>query len=832
MSAKDQIKQIVDYFKKEPQLKDKTDGMAEGLLLGASLADESNERSKSVDDAFKRLQQEYTENGNGSQTTAEINVARDGEQVLDDRLKRDFGNVNEQLAHTERTKADITYVDQSISRMSGGAIKGTYTTLAALKAAYPDGAVGPFLVKEDNNRYVWDVNKLNWVTIGIYEPAEIGLSQVGTENISFSPVIGKKSKNLFNNSSVKVNQSLNSSNGESFLIDGYFVSDYFLVNPNAKYHFEASGAERKIAFYNENKLFSTIFYNQKAVTSPPNAKLARITARVDQIGTAQVEEGEVFTGYETHYTKLDDRTVEGNSLNGGKIEKSSLSPIKIEGYIYSRNLFNKDTVTAGKFIAGNGVIADNASYVLSDYIPIDPDTGYTADELQYSAFFNENKVFISGNGAGSLQTKRSPVNAGFIRVSVPQSMLDVYQIEKGTVKTSYEPYSFEIKYLKNKSEALSLSQRDRLYSIKDAWIAWENDQKFPVGIQGDSTLDGSNTTGWTDATRHEAQDLAAGGYGSIDYINKKAYPYLLEQLIKKETGKTAPRIYNIGYSGTYLEWAKPKLNDIFGGVYADVKMVGIAYGINDRTRVSTTLAYESMMRTNLEYFIEFFYNKGIQPFMVTSQATVEPYDQFEGTYPLRTAEDINSVANRVKRELANKYNLEIIEMTDFGEHVFSYSQYTLTELINDTLHFNDKGHELEAGFLFSRFCPRVITTKDSELLGFSSQRIKSLVPAKKGTTLHYLNPFEDGFKVKADYTKADENDMLIQDFWVLNYSKRQLELKAFITNTHSQYVRFNGIDTVIDSNGKVIGSLDVGLHHIQAYSGQSTEVDFKGFTLG
>lgn len=109
MSAKDQIKQIVDYFKREPQLKDKTDGMAEGLLLGAQLADDANELSKGTDASLKALQREYTENGNGAQTTAEITVARDGELVLDDRLKRDFGNVNAQLAQ-KASKDVVIYV--------------------------------------------------------------------------------------------------------------------------------------------------------------------------------------------------------------------------------------------------------------------------------------------------------------------------------------------------------------------------------------------------------------------------------------------------------------------------------------------------------------------------------------------------------------------------------------------------------------------------------------------------------------------------------------------------------------------------------------------------
>ncbi|MDK7537802.1 BppU family phage baseplate upper protein [Bacillus paranthracis] len=510
------------------------------------------------------------------------------------------------------------------------------------------------------------------------------------------------------------------------------------------------------------------------------------------------------------------------------IADKSINPLKMDNYIPAKNFFNKDSATLGKFISGNGTIGDNATYSLSDFIPVEPNTDIVANELEYSSYFDKNKVFVSGNGFGKLKTQKVPANAYFIRVSVPNNIIDTYQIEKGTSPTPYTPYQYELKYLTVKNLKLPTSQRDRLYSFKDAWIAWENGQKFPVGFLGDSTVDGANTTGYVDANRHEAQDNAAGGFGKVDYVNTKAYPYLLEQLIKKETGKSSPRIYNIGYSGTYFDWAKPKLDQIFGGVYADVKMVGIVYGINDRTRVATTADYESMMRTNLEYFVNYFYNKGIQPFIVTSQATVEPYDQFGGTYPLRTARDINTVANRVKREVAIKYNLEIIEMTDFGEHAFLYSNYNLTQLISDTLHFGDKGHELEAGFLFSKFCPRVVTTKDNEILGFSSQKVKSLVPAGKPS---FLNTFEDGFKVKANYAKADSNDIVMLDFWLLNYSKKQLNLKSFLTTVGSQYVMLNDTKIPLTTNGQSLGNLDIGLHRIQAFTGETTNVDFKGFML-
>ncbi|MFZ3199439.1 MAG: SGNH/GDSL hydrolase family protein, partial [Bacillus mycoides] len=474
-----------------------------------------------------------------------------------------------------------------------------------------------------------------------------------------------------------------------------------------------------------------------------------------------------------------------------------------------------------------GLLADNASYFSSDYIPVSANLEYIRTVIDQMAFYTADKVYISGKTYTDPANFTTPSNCAYVRICAPLTKLETYQLEKGNISTSYEEYKFEIDSLKVNIPGV----RSILYTFKDAWNAWENNEKFPVGFLGDSTTDGVGTTGWTQENGHESQDLSAGGYGSVDYINTKAYPYILEQLIKKSIGKTNARIYNIGYSGTYFDWAKPKIDEIFSGKYADVKMVGITYGINDRTRVKTIAEYEIMMRTNLEYFINYFYNKGIQPFIVTSQATMEPGvgEAFIGSHPLRTSEHINSVANRVKRDIAKKYNLEIIEMTDFGEHVMTYSGYSLKQLILDKLHFGDKGHELEAGFLFSHFNPRTLVVRDNEILSFNSQRIKSNVPDNKITYLD--SPFEDGFKVKANYTKSDANDVLLQDFWVINYGKKPLDLKAFLTVSGSQYTKLNDTNIPLTSNGQSIGNLDIGLHHIQAFTGETTNVDFKGFTL-
>lgn len=105
MSAKDQINQIVDYFKREPQLKDKTDGMAEGLLLGAILADEANERSKDATETTIAVQEKYKEqilaqdlNPNKDPELVDI---RDGSATAGERIRKFEQETNRQLADTD-----------------------------------------------------------------------------------------------------------------------------------------------------------------------------------------------------------------------------------------------------------------------------------------------------------------------------------------------------------------------------------------------------------------------------------------------------------------------------------------------------------------------------------------------------------------------------------------------------------------------------------------------------------------------------------------------------------------------------------------------------------
>jgi hypothetical protein len=363
----------------------------------------------------------------------------------------------------------------------------------------------------------------------------------------------------------------------------------------------------------------------------------------------------------------------------------------------------------------------------------------------------------------------------------------------------------------------------RLYTLNDAWAAWLSGEKFPVAIAGDSTVDGFGTD-------NSIQHLTAERRDNQD---PNAFPRLLEAHLRKATGNSILRIYNAGHTGMYIKWALDNFEREWGhtSVYADVKMVGIGYGINDRLIYSSAKAYRAGFKQDVIEMVERFYEKGIQPFLLTTQAVVEPgvHSDFTRFYPLRTGESVNSIANEVKREIAGSYSLELIDVNKYTELFLQHSSYSLLQLIPDGLHLGNLGHIYEAGLLFAHFCPRTVWAGGKCQLDFSSQKAVTSVPSDK-LTLAY--PPTRGFKVFANYTKHDKQDIKIMDFWVFNNAKRPLSLTAYKSEVNSlTYVKINGEARTLSSLETNLGLHDLGLIHLEVYTGDCDKVDFKGFVL-
>lgn len=369
-------------------------------------------------------------------------------------------------------------------------------------------------------------------------------------------------------------------------------------------------------------------------------------------------------------------------------------------------------------------------------------------------------------------------------------------------------------------ESAELRVPPKICTFNDAWTQWLQGNKFPVAFFGDSTVDGVNTTDWVANTI------------GIDGTSPNAFSKKLEELLRQATNNEVLRIYNSGFSGKNASWAATILEEQFGGssAYQDVRMIGIGFGINDRLLYPNEKAYRDGFKTAVKQIIDWCYAKGIQPFLLTTQAIVEPGVKtlYTNDYPMRTSEHIACIANEVKRELAEAYGLQLVDMNIYTEKFLLYSSVSTKRIISDQLHFGDIGHQYEAGALFSCLCPRTIVVDGYTKIDYSSQKIKDSVP---DDWLSLPDVSSDGFKVYVDYTKADTLDILIMSAWVFVNAKRKLELKAYTGSSSDTYVKINGEIRSLNGGETILDQLDLGLYHLEVFTGSSSKVDFKGFIL-
>ena len=104
-----------------------------------------------------------------------------------------------------------------------------------------------------------------------------------------------------------------------------------------------------------------------------------------------------------------------------------------------KNLFNKATAEEGVRVTATGRVIADSNFLLSDYIRIFSNEEYIKTTGHGYAFYDANKVFISGSENGNTFT--TPSNAVYVRINSSVGTVDIQQLELGTVATPYEPYS-------------------------------------------------------------------------------------------------------------------------------------------------------------------------------------------------------------------------------------------------------------------------------------------------------------------------------------------------------------------------------------------------------
>lgn len=335
--------------------------------------------------------------------------------------------VNTQLANNvSQLNANTSAIATAIS----GSPRNTYATLADLQTAHATDDGFNYLVSANNHIYDWISGA--WTDTNVqFLPTPIADASVTPTKLSFLPVVGTLGKNLFDKTKITDGYYPVWSTGNLQAGATMSASDYTLISASTIY---TVSHNHQLSFYDVNKVFISGIATPTTFTSPSNAMYVRIGILTANLSIYQFEKGSVKTVYEAYTT-----FIKTESLN-----LTTLKPLIVDfKNIVSKNLFDKTNITDGYYPNYNtGVLSASATYSASNFMAILPSVSYVVSHNYQIAFYDASYVYISGIATPSVFI--TPSNAVFARVGILTANLGVYQMEKGTVGTSYVSFGTKI----------------------------------------------------------------------------------------------------------------------------------------------------------------------------------------------------------------------------------------------------------------------------------------------------------------------------------------------------------------------------------------------------
>lgn len=169
-------------------------------------------------------------------------------------------------------------------------------------------------------------------------------------------------------------------------------------------------------------------------------------------------------------------SITGNTVQNGTPTPDTPQEVKAVGE-KTRNLFDKNTITAGNFATVSGTVANNA-YYCSDFIPITATTYYFQNVVGGS--YQNTVVVYDANKQGLRYAKLSGGNKvsgaiafqsgdAYIRINCYyQTDVDTVMVNIGSTPLPYEPYGYKIPVV---TRGKNLFDYKTMYGIKGKYLS-------------------------------------------------------------------------------------------------------------------------------------------------------------------------------------------------------------------------------------------------------------------------------------------------------------------------------------------------------------------------
>ncbi|WP_062105207.1 SGNH/GDSL hydrolase family protein [Bacillus niameyensis] len=463
--------------------------------------------------------------------------------------------------------------------------------------------------------------------------------------------------NLFNKETASVGKAIYTT-GEIIDSADYFLSDFIPIKPSTTYIAKSMGSR---VFYSDNRQYvSGESYSVGNKTTTPNNAFFIRFAFDKYSATLEnqmfVEGSTLPSEYIPYgiYKNVSFRNLEFSPnafdfVEAKKVARSVVTPTNTTFlYVSLRNLFNKSDVEVNKSITAGGVISDNTDYVLSGFIPVVAGKKYTAKSMASRAFYNHNKVYVSGESYASGNTTTIPNGVSYIRFCFPKTdatLEDQMFVEGETLPNEYVPYT--------KKQAVTFTD-DYQFEIPSRLKG----KKW--NALGDSITNGLQVTSYhqqiASKTGCIVRNYGISSSTVADYGNWEINPMVL-------------RYQDMDDDADIIT--------VFGGV--NDAGSGVPIGSIDSTDIKTFMGAYNVLLSGL-----------IAKYPTNLIATFTPLQQTDS--PRNTKQ----IANAVK-EVSAKWGipcLDLYSMSGFNSANMDY--YTL-----DKLHPNTLGHSVIAGKMLS-----------------------------------------------------------------------------------------------------------------------------------
>lgn len=296
------------------------------------------------------------------------------------------------------------------------------------------------------SEYTWSSENSNYVKlstkdVGIDEVPEIGSKRLIESGAVANETIGFKQSDTW-------------SSNKTFTI-GFKAGKTYLVSVSKESNNTIDCGYRNTPSESVTRIFmmsATETYKEQSVTFESDQKYLTIYSSASALIKVEVydEESLVFkVGYKIDKTSIVDNLSSEDSskvlsAKQGKVLKDLIDDVDTTELVVSKNLFDKSAVTDNmRQNWYNDSTAAVAGMCMSAHIPVTPGQSYVFSPIVTDVMarvFNSSGTGVQGIDATSTPTFIAHTNASYMVVSCPMSIKDTFQVEKGTVATSYQEY--------------------------------------------------------------------------------------------------------------------------------------------------------------------------------------------------------------------------------------------------------------------------------------------------------------------------------------------------------------------------------------------------------